>query len=282
MKRTMTVAVFVFFAVPALLLAASDPGKKDVLRFGTPDLSVPGKAIVPIIAVNDEPVTAMSIPLKFGNAGDAITLDKVEFPAESRVGEFDFKVTNKDNENKTVLIGLVSSGFSMKPAMDAGDDAIGYLHFTVSNDAVKEINIDIDASRAPQHTLTFIENRDVNGGKEVIDFQPGFEKGNIPLSSAGVKALPTAYALNGNFPNPFNPKTRIAFALPKTSKVSLEIYNILGQKVRTLLNENMEAGYKSVEWDGTDDGGVGVSSGVYLYKLKANEFSRVAKMTFLK
>jgi len=280
MKRTMTVAVFVFFVVPALLLAASDPGNKDVLKFGTPDLSVPGKAIVPIIAINDEPVTAMSIPLKFGSAGDAITLDKVEFPAEGRVGEFDFKIANKDNEKKTVLIGLVSSGFSMKPAMETGNDVIGYLHFTIGDN--KEYTIDIDPSRAPQHTLTFIENRDVNGGKEVVDFQPGFEKGTISLSSAGVKALPTAYALSGNFPNPFNPRTRIAFALPKTSKVSLEIYNILGQKVRTLLNENMEAGYQSVEWDGTDDGGAGVSSGVYLYKLKANEFSRVAKMTFLK
>ncbi len=281
MKRTWTLTVFVFFLVPALIWAAADPGKTDVVKFGPPDLtSAPGKAIVPIMVVNDEPVTAMDIPLKFGNAGDAITLDEVKFPTEGRVGGFDFKIAKIDNAKKTVLIGLISSMHSMKPAMETGDEAVGYLYFTIGDN--KEYAIDLDASRAPQHTLTLIENRDVAGGKEVIAFQPGFEKGTVSLSSVTGKPLPTSYALSGNFPNPFNPKTRINFALPKTSKVSLEIYNILGQRVRTLLNENMEAGYQSVEWDGTDDHGTGVSSGVYLYKLKANEFSRVAKMTFLK
>lgn len=283
MKRTMTVAVLVFFLVPALLMAASDPGAKDKVFFGTPEFPTTGQVVVPIIIVNDEPITAIDIPLKFGNAEDGITLDRVEFPGEGRVGEFDFKFAKIDNKAKTVLIGLVSSGYSMKPAMESGNDAIGYLHFTIGDDRLASLTIDIDASRAPQHTLTLIENRDVQGGKEVIDFKPEFTPGLVELSSGpGGAALPKEYALNGNFPNPFNPKTRIAFALPKASKVNLEIYNILGQKVRTLVNGDMEAGFQSVEWNGTDDNGTGVSSGVYLYKLKANEFSRVAKMTFLK
>lgn len=282
MKRTMTGIVLVFFLVPVLLLAAADPGAKDVIKFGEPDRSTPGQVVVPIIIVNDEPVTAIDIPLKFGNADDGITLDKVEF-SDGRLGHFDFKVANIDNKAKTVLIGLVSSGYSMKAPLQPGTDAVGNLYFTVSDDRLASFTIDVDASKAPQHTPTLIENRKtLENGREVIDFNPGFEKKTVELSAVGTKPLPTAYALRGNYPNPFNPKTLISFALPKTSRVSLEIYNILGQKVRTLLNENMEAGYQSVEWDGTDDGGVGVSSGVYLYKLKANEFSRVAKMTFLK
>jgi len=278
----MTGIVLVFFLVPALVLAAADPGNKDVVKFGTADWnSSTGKVVVPIIIVNDEPVTAMDIPLKFGNADDAITFVRANFEG-GRVSDFDFKITKFDNKTKTVLIGLVSSGQSMKPAMKSGSDAVGYLEFTVG-EQVKEFTIDIDQSKAPQHTLTLIENRDVNGGKEVIDFAPEFVPGVIRLDKVGA-GLPKEYGFKGNYPNPFNPKTRISFALPKQAKVTLDIYNILGQKVRTLVNGDMEAGYQSVEWDGTDDNGVGISSGVYLYKLDANqgEFRRVSKMTFLK
>lgn len=278
MKRTMTGIVLMFFLLPAFVLAASDPGNKDVIRFDVAERSS-GTVVVSLIIQNDEPVTAMDIPLKFGNADDAITLDKVEFPAGGRVGDFDFKIAKIDNKAKTVLIGLVSSGYSMKPAMKEGDEAVALLHFTVS----KDFTIDVDASKAPQHTPTLIENRDVAGGKEVIDFAPDFIKGQIIVIGKPGLNLPKAYALNGNYPNPFNPKTKISFALPKASKVTLDVYNILGQKVRTLINGDMDAGYQSVEWDGTDDNGVGISSGVYLYKLKAGDsFTKVNKMTFLK
>ncbi len=280
MKRTMTGIVLVFFLVPALVLAAADPGSKDKVLFGDADWTTPGKVVVPIIIINDEPVTAIDIPLKFGNADDDITLARANFEV-GRVSDFDFKIAKIDNKAKTVLIGLVSSGQSMKPAMKSGSEAVGYLEFTVG-DQVKVFTINIDQSKAPQHTLTLIENRDVNGGKQVIDFAPDFTPGNF--ARAGVSPLPKAYGFNGNYPNPFNPKTRISFALPKQAKVSLDIYNILGQKVRNLINGEMDAGYKSVEWDGTDDNGTMVSSGIYLYKLNANqgEFQRVSKMTFLK
>ena len=150
MKRTMTAIVLVFFLVPTLILAAADPGNKDKVTFGAADWSTPGKVFVPIIIVNDEPVTAIDIPLKFGNADDAITLVRANFDG-GRASDFDFKISKIDNKAKTVLIGLVSSGYSMKPAMESGSEAIGTLEFTVG-DQVKEFTIDIDNSRAPQHT----------------------------------------------------------------------------------------------------------------------------------
>jgi hypothetical protein len=94
--------------------------------------------------------------------------------------------------------------------------------------------------------------------------------------------LPTEFALHQNYPNPFNPITGIKFDLPKDSHVKLEIFNVLGQKVTTVLDEDMRAGYRSVIWDGTDNNGHEVSSGVYFYKLIAGDHVFAKKMMMLK
>ena len=84
--------------------------------------------------------------------------------------------------------------------------------------------------------------------------------------------LPKEFALSQNYPNPFNPTTVIEYALPKASQVRIQIYNILGQKVRELVDEHQEPGYKIIRWDGKDDSGVEVSSGVYFYRIAAGNF----------
>lgn len=283
MKRTLTLAVLVAFLVPALLLAAPDPGSRDRVYFGDPDYSQgPGKVVVPVMIQNDEPITIADIPLKFGNAGDGLVLDKVDIPEGSRVYGFDFKFDKIDNEAKTVLIGLVSSAMSLKENMKPGNDAVAYLYFTVTDDRLSEVTLDVDKTYAPQHSLLLIQNKVEGKTAEVIDFAPDFSATKISLKAGSVAALPKEYSLRGNYPNPFNAKTVISFALPQESKVTLDIYNILGQKVKTLVDGMMPAGYQKVEWDGTDGNGLGVSSGVYLYKLKADNFSRVNRMTLLK
>jgi len=95
-------------------------------------------------------------------------------------------------------------------------------------------------------------------------------------------AIPTTYALSQNYPNPFNAATAVNYALPENTDVVLEIYNLLGQKVVTLVDENQEAGYYSIIWDGMDDDGVPVPTGVYLYKLRAGNFVETKKMVLLK
>jgi hypothetical protein len=93
---------------------------------------------------------------------------------------------------------------------------------------------------------------------------------------------PTDFALRQNYPNPFNPTTVIQYALPKASFVKIQIFNVLGQKVRNLVEEEQEPGYQTIYWDGKDDGGVEVSSGVYFYKIEAGSFVKAKKMTLLK
>ncbi len=94
--------------------------------------------------------------------------------------------------------------------------------------------------------------------------------------------IPKTYALLNNYPNPFNANTVILYSLPEDTDVRLEVYNILGQKVKVLVNEHQTAGRKNVVWDGRNDRGETVSSGIYFYKLETKEFSDSKKMLMLK
>jgi hypothetical protein len=90
--------------------------------------------------------------------------------------------------------------------------------------------------------------------------------------------VPQKFELLQNYPNPFNPSTQIRFDLADASEVRLVVFNLLGQKVRTLVAANMPAGAHHIAWDGRDDRGLDVSTGLYLYKLQAASFVSCRKM----
>ncbi len=96
------------------------------------------------------------------------------------------------------------------------------------------------------------------------------------VSEEGEKPLPTAFALEQNYPNPFNPSTQIQFALPKASHVKLEIYNALGERIATLLNETRQPGYYSEQFDA-----IGLASGIYFYRLQAGDPSAGSGHSFV-
>ncbi|MDX9859029.1 MAG: FlgD immunoglobulin-like domain containing protein [candidate division Zixibacteria bacterium] len=100
--------------------------------------------------------------------------------------------------------------------------------------------------------------------------------------SGSVEELPSQFTLDQNYPNPFNPSTTISYALPSPALVSVDVFNVLGQKVRTLVDETQEAGRHEVVWDGTDAAGITVSSGVYFYRVTADDITRSRKMLLLK
>ncbi|MFC2076836.1 LamG-like jellyroll fold domain-containing protein [candidate division KSB1 bacterium] len=104
-------------------------------------------------------------------------------------------------------------------------------------------------------------------------------------SASGISdntALPDKFDLAQNFPNPFNPETTIRFATPEDSFVSLSVYNIFGQLVRTLKNERLPAGFHQIRWDGRDDMGRFIGSGVYFYSIKAGDYTGTRRMVLLK
>jgi len=94
--------------------------------------------------------------------------------------------------------------------------------------------------------------------------------------------LPTEFVLAQNYPNPFNPETVISFAIPTHGNVSLEVYDVLGRKVSTLVNEKMTPGNYNVIWNGKDYNGNSLASGVYIYKLSTDKYSLTKKMMLLK
>ncbi|MDZ7623509.1 MAG: T9SS type A sorting domain-containing protein [Ignavibacteriaceae bacterium] len=88
---------------------------------------------------------------------------------------------------------------------------------------------------------------------------------------------PAQFELSQNYPNPFNPSTTIKFSIPQSSNVSLKIFNTLGQEVSTLINQNMESGVHTINFDASQ-----LNSGIYFYRLEAGSYSEVRKMTLIK
>ena len=94
--------------------------------------------------------------------------------------------------------------------------------------------------------------------------------------------LPYRFRLSQNYPNPFNPVTAIEYSLPRRGHVTIEVYNVLGQKVRTLVNREESAGSYTIAWDGTTAGGQQAATGVYLYRFQAGDHVETKKMLLLK
>jgi chitodextrinase len=130
----------------------------------------------------------------------------------------------------------------------------------------------IDSDVRVNHTYYYrLEAVEITGEKSI--FGPFTVRVNAPKS----------FSLEQNYPNPFNPVTTIRFDLPQQSRVTLQVYNILGQEVVKLIdNELKEAGFYTIQWNGRNKAGVNVASGVYLYRLSADNFIKVRKMILLK
>ncbi len=106
----------------------------------------------------------------------------------------------------------------------------------------------------------------------IINAPTANEDDNIPVTSASLST----------YPNPFNPNTNISFSTPKDSKVNVQIYNVKGQSIKSLLSDNLKAGNHSLKWDGTDNNGHAVTSGIYLIKLQGEGFKNSHKITLMK
>jgi hypothetical protein len=106
---------------------------------------------------------------------------------------------------------------------------------------------------------------------------PGWENGTMPVSNESEYNSPKTFALNQNYPNPFNPSTNISFVLPKASKVQLTVYNMLGQKVQTLVDGNLTSGTHSIKFNAGN-----LSSGIYLYQLKTETATLTQRMVLVK
>lgn len=143
---------------------------------------------------------------------------------------------------------------------------------------------DIEWEYSNPYTTTNLKGDTINQVFRVTryDLDNLGEKVTIETDVKNINIVPTDFSLGQNYPNPFNPTTTIQFALSDPAKVQLIIYNIMGEHVRTLISKTHAAGTFNITWDGTNDKGMLVSSGIYIYQIKAGNNIAVKKMSFMK
>jgi hypothetical protein len=176
---------------------------------------------------------------------------------------------------KQVLISVqdLESGLASITVVSAVNADMGIPVFTVgTTNAVIVTATKINQSQSATFALRVT---DVCGNSTVVD----------PVYTALSAEVPQQFSLDANYPNPFNPTTRISFNITNakgTTFVNVKIFDLLGREVKTLISEPMQSGQYSVEWDGTNEKGIDVPSGVYFYRMVAGDFVATRRMTLMK
>lgn len=194
---------------------------------------------------------------------------------------YHFDHLDSSNLNQIFQLGGLSYGNGI-PGESSSKRLWATYYFNFENwDELDSISIDLLPSNEIEFSFV------TEGSTYPLGFEPYY---SAPLFFPGIVTsiddneapLPSHYTLYQNFPNPFNPETTIEFDLPQSSKISLDIYNILGQKVRNLADKHFSAGQHSVRWDSNSDQGQPVPSGIYFYKLVTSEHSVSRKMVLVR
>jgi len=286
-------------AIPAIIKAeldtvkfvasATDPNPGDVLTYSASSLPTGATFAaathtflwVPSLGQNGS--YTVKIFVTDGQLKDStnavVTITKVKLIVKNPIAD----MTLDDNPiaHRTVKIKLSS------PPIFANN--IGVLTYTVTsaNTAIVSVTIltpadtmQIKGLKAGGPVLVTVTAKDVDNS-QITDSMNVTVTGPTGVDEAGI--IPTEFSLSQNYPNPFNPTTSIQFGLTAQAPVTMEIYNILGVKIRSLTHgEVMSVGTHRIEWNGKDDAGASVTSGVYLYRINAGTFQVTKKMMLLK
>ncbi|MBI4547593.1 MAG: T9SS type A sorting domain-containing protein [Ignavibacteriae bacterium] len=195
--------------------------------------------------------------LYFGGELDFLSVKNRELPPRPPAGVFDVRFHDDH------FIQTVEAGASMRSAVEISA-------------AAYPLRVEWKIQSSSVHSSLFVGDQvyalSVDGAATVSN-----SHSQIVLELNGSPGLPEQFALEQNYPNPFNPATVIRYSLPVNSFVTLQVYNVLGQEVATLVNEKREAGRYEVRWNAS-----GLPSGVYYYRLRTPTFSKVHKMMLLR
>ncbi len=233
--------------------------------------------------------------------------------ATARLGEFDnvssLQIGDASGARQTLYFNVelhdedVKQTYSMPPLPPPGsfdarfegdyrlttaEEALIYLQVSRYPVSVSAANLPVIENAFTGSGYQYILQELVNG--EVAGTHVLKEGLTITIADTRIKTLklakerrvPTEFMVLQNYPNPFNPVTTIHYAIPQAERVEIVIFNTLGQRVRTLLSEDKEAGYFSVEWNGINDNGHQVASGLYIFQVKAGRHHAIKKMILLK
>ena len=155
--------------------------------------------------------------------------------------------------------------------------------FKVNSDIGSNLQLTPDVALARDEAyLAWADSRNPGLGLDIYAKLVSYQGVDVGQPKPEITQLPRDFQLSQNYPNPFNLVTHINYALPQASEVRIDIYDLLGRRVKSLDLGRQSAGYKTVAWDGRNERGEVVASGVYFYRLKAGDFVQSKKMTLLK
>lgn len=233
--------------------------------------------VVDVNLFNERNVSKVSVALGFG-AGE-LRFDSATFD-ETRGAS---ALTRKEEKNNSFHQLALTLTWNDAAPLPPGSGLLAHLHFTIAPDA-PGIPVPIVAEDYLSFTTTYINLTVADGSQQIIPFfSPGLVQILIPTDVGETDlTLPTQYLLGQNYPNPFNPDTTIPFSLPHPERVKLELFNVLGHQVRTLVDKTLPAGDYEILFDGRNEQGSILASGVYYYRLTAGSVSNSSKMLLLK
>jgi hypothetical protein len=283
MSRNILAGLVVLALILAGSTALADCG--DPLSYQIMPSKSTNEATVKVYLNNSQGMAGASIPLSFASVGSDIKCTGISWEG-SRVSHFAL-YPQIDNDKKMVMLGMIRDlGDNISDVLPAGSGLIATLYFSSEkNPCQPELKITSWPLSAGKLYFSMMDEK----GNSICSKQVKEQAIAIPQIDNDGESNPVlennkaaAFKLERNFPNPFNPETVIKFNLPEASKVSLNVYNVLGQVVRTLVNEELPSGVHSVIWDGKNAQGFNVSSGVYFYRIKAGDFESTMRMTLLR
>ena len=232
----------------------------------TADSSVATAVALKVVSVNDPPTLFAAV-----SPSDSLYVGISEETLHHEILFAWTSSTDVDNSVIYRLVGLGSVAFLTKDSLTVPAVIMTYREIVPSLDSIGIVRGEWTVEACDNDTTVMASN----GPFEIIFDQRRLST-NVNL------AVPTSFVLYPNFPNPFNPVTTIRYDLPIRAKVELTIFDLMGRKVFTFMNRTEDAGFRSVQWAGTDELGRSVSAGVYLFHLQAGEYSQTRKMLLLK
>ena len=240
-----------------------------------------GKLLPTLAGLNSDAALGLDAGAALPRIGEemAVSVDLTNF---TEVNGYGFTVNYDPSLLEFVKVAtdnnLLGEGQLAQPQIVARED--GELSVVAYGDAATEgalgLNLVFRAKDEIENSYIELSNAELSDGNYGLNQVAS-------LGFTQVQTRPENFALGNNYPNPFNPETTLKYQLPEAADVKLEIYNVVGQVVRTLVAEHQNAGRYVVQWDASNDNGQALSSGMYFYRLQAGgEFQQVKKMLLLK
>jgi len=261
-------------ALDAAIILQFTVGMVDDLPYdGDMNLVAGGDVVISGGSVSPGDVFQMPILL---DGGDNVRSYELELSYDPEVLVYHSLIWDESVSGMTILDnqedGIIMVSAAGLGAIESGSVVMGYVEFEL-----------VETFDEYETTITMSRSR-LNEEAVVIDGSTAvYTNALLVVDDWGHGGVPDVYALKQNFPNPFNPVTQIRYQLPEESVVTIQIYDIMGRVVRSLVsNEKELTGYHQVMWDGTNNYGDGVSAGMYLYVIQAGRFRDTRKMVLMK